>query len=66
MGNPILNENDLKNIIFDVLDGVEASENETKEAYNFRQEIEGDERNMTFRGEELGLRNLLVEFSMDN
>lgn len=62
MGNPVLDENDLKEILFDVLDGVPASENESAEAFEFRKEIEHDIKSMEFRAEELGLKNVLVEF----
>ena len=65
MGTPILDESDLKNILFDVLDGVPASEDESNEACEFRKEIENDIRNMEYRAEELGLKNVLVEFSSD-
>ena len=65
MGNPVLEENDLKNILFDVLDGVPASENESDEAYQFRKEIENDNISMEFRAEELGLKNVLREFPSD-
>lgn len=65
MGNPVLDENDLKNILFDVLDGIPASENESEEAFLFRKEIEHDNKSMESRAEELGLRNVLVEFPSD-
>ena len=65
MGNPVLDENDLKNILFDVLDGVPASDNESEEAVLFRKEIEHDNKSMESRAEELGLRNVLVEFPSD-
>ena len=65
MGNPVLDENDLKNILFDVLDGVPASEDESNEAFEFRKEIENDIRNMEYRAEELGLKNVIVEFPSD-
>ena len=60
-----LGENDLKNILFDVLDGIPASSGEGKEASSFRSEIEKDHRKMEFRAEELGLKNVLFEFSSD-
>ena len=66
MGNPVLDENDLKNIIFDVLDGVAASDNETKEASDFRREIEHNDRSMEYRAEQLGLRDVLFEIQMNN
>ena len=66
MGIPVLDKNDLKNIIFDVLDGVPASENESQEASEFRKEIENNARSMEFRAEELGLRDVLDEFPMNN
>tara|TARA_Y100001968_G_scaffold218310_1_gene200973 strand:+ start:765 stop:965 length:201 start_codon:yes stop_codon:yes gene_type:complete len=66
MGNPILEENDLKNILFDVLDGVPASGKESKEASDFRKEIENNHRSMEFRAEELGLKDVLDEFPINN
>tara|TARA_Y100001968_G_scaffold261844_1_gene249840 strand:- start:5010 stop:5210 length:201 start_codon:yes stop_codon:yes gene_type:complete len=66
MGNPVLDSNDLKNILFDVLDGVPASENESKEASVFREEIEKNNRSMEYRAEELGLKDVLDEFPMNN
>ena len=65
MENSVLDTSDLKNILFDVLDGVPAIENESKEASVFRSEIENDIRNMEFRAEELGLKNVLVEYPCD-
>tara|TARA_B100000700_G_scaffold205150_1_gene225548 strand:+ start:208 stop:408 length:201 start_codon:yes stop_codon:yes gene_type:complete len=60
-----LGENDLKNILFDVLDGIPASIGEPEEAFNFRNEIESDNRKMEYRAEELGFKNVLFEFSSD-
>tara|TARA_Y100001968_G_scaffold328572_1_gene376014 strand:+ start:1298 stop:1498 length:201 start_codon:yes stop_codon:yes gene_type:complete len=65
MRNSHLAENDLKNILFDVLDGIPASSSESLEASHFRNEIETDNRKMEFRAEELGLKNVLFEFSSD-
>ena len=66
MANFLLDENALKNIIFDVLDGVPASIDETKEASEFRKEIEHDDKSMEFRAEQLGLKDVLVECLMNN
>ncbi len=65
MSNSLLGENDLKNILFDVLDGVPPSTTESKEAGEFRKEIEMDNRKMELRAEELGMKNVLFEFSSD-
>tara|TARA_Y100001968_G_scaffold305589_1_gene321585 strand:+ start:552 stop:752 length:201 start_codon:yes stop_codon:yes gene_type:complete len=65
MGNPVLDENDLKNILFDVLDGVPALQNESEEASEFRKEIEQNNQIMEYRAEELGLKNVLQEFPSD-
>tara|TARA_Y100001968_G_scaffold266888_1_gene256580 strand:- start:1050 stop:1256 length:207 start_codon:yes stop_codon:yes gene_type:complete len=65
MGNPVLDANDLKNIIFDVLDGVPALENQSEEASEFRKQIEQNSKNMEFRAAELGIDNVLVEFSSE-
>ena len=66
MGSSVLDQNDLKNILFDVLDGVPPSGNESKEASDFREEIEKDDRSIEFRAEELGLKDVLDEFPMNN
>tara|TARA_Y100001968_G_C19366607_1_gene722874 strand:- start:571 stop:771 length:201 start_codon:yes stop_codon:yes gene_type:complete len=65
MANRLLAENEFKNILFDVLDGIPASSNESEAASNFRSEIEKDNRTMEFRAEELGFKNVLFEFSSD-
>ena len=65
MVNSILDKNELKNILFDVLDGIPASVNESEEASEFRKEIEHDNKNMEYMAEELGLKNVLVEYPSD-
>ena len=65
MENSLLEDNELKNIIFDVLDGIPANEDESKEAFDFRKTIELDSKNMESIAEELGLKNIFVEFSSD-
>ncbi len=65
MSISVLDENELKNILFDVLDGIPASDNESEEASEFRKEIEHDNKSMEYRAEELGLRNVLVEYPSD-
>ena len=65
MGNPTLDEKVLKSILFDVLDGVPALGDEGEEASAFRKEIEQNSQNMEFRAEELGIKNILVEFPSD-
>jgi len=65
METQTLHENDRKNILFDVLDGIPASENEKADALIFRKEIEHDDSTLRFRAEELGLENILLEFSSE-
>lgn len=63
MESSILGDNARKNILFDVLDGIPPTENECEDAIIFRNEIENDNRTLEFRAEELGLDNVLVEFT---
>ena len=65
MENSLLDNNELKKIIFDVLDGVPADDSESKEAFDFRKMIEVDNKNMASIAEELGIKNLLLEFPSD-
>ena len=65
MSKAVLNEEDLKNILFDVLDGIPAQGDEPQEAFTFRQEIEKSDGIMAIRAEELGLKNVLLEFPTD-
>ena len=63
MVTSVLGENARKHILFDVLDGVPPTENESEDAIIFRKEIESDNRSLEYRAEELGLDNVLVEFT---
>ena len=63
MENSVLDESVKKNIIFDVLDGIPPSKDESEQAAEFRKEIEINNRNLVFRAEELGFGNVLFEFS---
>ena len=65
MGTYVLDESELKKILFDVLDGIPASDNESEEASDFRKEIAHDNKSMEYRAEELGLKNVLVEYPSD-
>ena len=63
MGTSVLDSNSRKSILFDVVDGIPASDNESQEAALFRKEIEKDNRLLEFQAEELGLGNVLFEFA---
>ncbi len=63
MASSILDENSRKRILFDVVDGIPASTNETQEAIQFRKEIELDNKKLEYRAEELGFTNVLFEFA---
>ena len=63
MATSVLDDTKRKYILFDVLDGVPAPENESEEAHQFRKEIEHDDISLKFRAEELGMENVLLEFS---
>ena len=52
-----------KSILFEVLDGIPASDSESEEAAMFRKEIEENEGNLICKAQELGLENPLIEFS---
>ena len=63
MSISLLDDTCRKNIIFDVLDGIPPSLEESEEAVSFRKEIEHDDDTLQFRAEELGIHDLLLEFS---
>ena len=65
MVTPTLDEAERKHIIFDVVDGIPASEDEREEALVFRREIEVDDTSLRFRAAELGIENILVDFSSE-
>jgi len=63
MTNSVLDDISRKNILFDVLDGIPASKDETEEACHFRDEIEHDDVSLCARAHELGVVDPLIEFS---
>ncbi len=62
MANEVLPGNDRKNIIFDVVDGVPPSGDESEEFRSFRSKIESDINMLEFSAEELGFNNVLFEY----
>ena len=62
MANEVLAEIDRQNIIFDVVDGIPASEDESEEIRYFRSQIESDNYILENSAEELGLNNVLFEY----
>ena len=62
MANEVLPVNDRKNIIFDVVDGVPLSGDETDDIRTFRSQIESDNSILEFSAEELGFSNVLFEY----
>tara|TARA_Y100001968_G_scaffold246638_1_gene230911 strand:+ start:1412 stop:1612 length:201 start_codon:yes stop_codon:yes gene_type:complete len=62
MANEVLTEIDRQNIIFDVVDGIPASGNESEEIRNFRAKIESDNFMLEYSAEELGFNNVLFEY----
>ena len=62
MANEVLPVNDRKNVIFDVVDGVPLSGDETDEVRTFRSQIESDNSILEFSAEELGFSNVLFEY----
>ena len=62
MANEVLHDKDRKNIIFDVVDGIPPSGNESEEFINFRNKIESDSCELEFSAEELGFNNVLFEY----
>ena len=62
MANEVLAENDRRNIIFDVVDGIPPSGEETEEIRSFRSQIESDNVMLEYSAEELGFNNVLFEY----
>jgi len=62
MANEVLAEIDRKNIIFDVVDGIPPSEDESDESRSFRSLIEADNLMLEYSAEELGFNNVLFEY----
>ena len=62
MANEVLAEIDRQNIIFDVVDGIPPSGDETEEIRSFRSQIESDNLILEYSAEELGFNNVLFEY----
>ena len=62
MANEVPTKIDRQNIIFDVVDGIPASGNESEENRNFRSKIESDNLMLEYSAEELGFNNVLFEY----
>ena len=62
MANEVLAEIDRQNIIFDVVDGIPPSADETEEIRSFRSQIESDNLMLEYSAEELGFNNVLFEY----
>ena len=62
MANEVLAEIDRQNIIFDVVDGIPPSGDESDEIRTFRTKIESDNYMLEYSAEELGFNNVLFEY----
>ena len=62
MANEVLAEVDRQNIIFDVVDGIPPSGDETEDIRSFRSQIESDNLMLEYSAEELGFNNVLFEY----
>ena len=62
MANEVLPGKDRQNIIFDVVDGIPPSGDESDELRSFRSQIESDNSILEFSAEELGFNNVLFEY----
>ena len=62
MANEVLPGKDRENIIFDVVDGIPATGNESDEVRSFRSRIESDNSILEYSAEELGYNNVLFEY----
>ena len=62
MANEVLAEIERQNIIFDVVDGIPLSGDESDDIRNFRSQIESDNLMLEYSAEELGFNNVLFEF----
>tara|TARA_B100001029_G_C14939429_1_gene382333 strand:- start:306 stop:506 length:201 start_codon:yes stop_codon:yes gene_type:complete len=62
MSNQVLGEIDRKNIIFDIVDGIPPSGDESEEIKSFRSQIESDNLKLEYSAEELGFNNVLFEY----
>ena len=62
MANEVLAEIERQNIIFDVVDGIPLSGDESDDIRKFRSQIESDNLMLEYSAEELGFNNVLFEF----
>ncbi|MBW3042020.1 hypothetical protein [Prochlorococcus marinus] len=62
MANEVLPVKDRQNIIFDVVDGIPPSGDESDEVRFFRSQIESDNSMLEYSAEELGFNNVLFEY----
>ena len=62
MANEVLSEIDRQNIIFDIVDGIPPSGDESGEIRYFRSQIESDDLMLEYSAEELGFNNVLFEY----
>ena len=62
MANKVLAEIERKNIIFDVVDGIPLSGDESDDIRSFRSQIESDNLMLEYSAEELGFNNVLFEY----
>ena len=62
MANEVLPCKDRQNIIFDVIDGIPPSGDESAEFQTFRSQIETDNSMLEYSACELGFNNVLFEY----
>ncbi len=62
MANEVLADMDRQNIIFDVVDGIPLSGDESDDIRSFRSKIESDNFMLEYSAEELGFNNVLFEY----
>ena len=62
MANEVLPGRDRQNIIFDVVDGIPLSGDESDEVRLFRSQIESDNSILEYSAEELGFTIVLIEY----
>ena len=62
MANEVLPVEDRQNIIFDVVDGIPLSGDESDEVRSFRSKIESDNFMLEYSAVELGFNNVLFEY----
>ena len=62
MANEVLAEIDRQHIIFDVVDGIPPSGDESDDVRSFRSQIESDNLMLEYLAEELGFNNVLFEY----